>query len=216
MSSLIPQLEAAAQSIKAAFAAYESYDEGHSYPWENHLWRSKAFRRAHLDIIDARETSRLYMMHLTVFPHTNDPAPIFGFDLIAGPTKVTGAFHDLSPVAGGTNLDTWFQARAAQQQWSKERKLPEWAQQIFSPGMVAAGNIQDPEELARLIDFVLSNLLYYLDAIGRLGTNDYTAQQNHYCHWQKQNPHTPRVMSALGFKAEVVHEFIQNCLFPEL
>lgn len=216
MGLLIPQLEAAAERIKGAMGSYESYDEGHNYPWVNHLWRSNTFRRAHLDIIDARDTSRLYMMHLTVFPHTNDPAPVFGFDLIAGPNKVTGAFHDLSPIAGNTGLDEWFKDRAAQQQWSKERKLPEWAQQIFSSSMVAAGNIQDPDELARLIDFVLSNLMYYLDALGKADFNDYTAQQNHYCHWQKQNPHTPRVMSALGFEPEVVHDFIQKCLFPEI
>lgn len=216
MSLLIPQLEAAAERIKTALSSNESYDEGHAYPWDNHLWRGKTFRRAHLDIIDARDTNRLYMMHLTVFPHVNDPSPIFGFDLIAGPTKVTGAFHDLSPVADGTSLDTWFAARAAQQQWSKERKLPKWAQQIFSSGMVAAGNIQDPDELARLIDFVLSNLMYYLDALGKTEVADYTERQNHYCHWQKQNPHTPRVMAALGFEPEVVHDFIQKCLFPEL
>jgi hypothetical protein len=215
MSSLIPQLEAAAERIKAALAEYESYDEGHNYPWVNHLWRSSTFRRAHLDIVDARDTSRLYMMHLCIFPHTNDPSPIFGFDLIAGPTKVTGAFHDFSTVER-TDLDDWFADRAASQQWSKERQLPEWARQIFSGNMVAAGNIQDPEELERLINFVLGNLSHYLGSIGKTTSTDYTTQQNRYCYWQKQNPHTPRVMAALGFEPEVVHDFIQKCLFPEL
>jgi hypothetical protein len=215
MSLLIPQLEAAAERIKAALAEYESYDEGHDYPWVNHLWRSSTFRRAHLDIVDARETSKLYMMHLCIFPHTNDPSPIFGFDLIAGPTKVTGAFHDFSTVEP-TDLDNWFADRAASQQWSKERQLPEWARQIFSGNMVAAGNIQDPEELERLINFVLENLSHYLGSIGKATSTDYTTQQNRYCHWQKQNPHTPRVMAALGFEPEVVHDFIHKCLFPEL
>jgi hypothetical protein len=215
MSSLIPQLEAAAERIKAALAEYETYDEGHNYPWVNHLWRSSTFRRAHLDIVDARDTSRLYMMHLCIFPHTNDPSPIFGFDLIAGPTKVTGAFHDFSTVVP-TALDKWFESRAVSQQWSKERQLPEWARQIFSGNMVAAGNIQDPEELERLVNFVIANLSYYLGSIGKATSTDYTTQQNRYCHWQKQNPHTPRVMAALGFEPEVVHDFIQKCLFPEL
>jgi len=156
------------------------------------------------------------MMHLCIFPHVNDPSPIFGFDLIAGPSKVTGAFHDFSPTAGGTNLDTWFKDRAATQRWSKERKLPEWAQQIFSPSMVAAGNIQDPEELATLITFAGDNLAHYLSEVGKKTVSDYTSNQNHYCHWQKQNPHTPRVMAALGFEQEVVHAFIQKCLFPEV
>lgn len=216
MPTIFEQLEHAHDTLLSRLRQYEAYDEGHRFSWPNYVFRSSTFRRAHLDIIDARDTNRLYMMHLTVFPHVNDPSPIFGFDLIAGPTKVTGAFHDLSPVADGTSLDTWFAARAAQQQWSKERQLPEWARQIFSPSMVAAGNIQDPDELARLINFVLSNLMYYLDSIGKTGLNDYTERQNHYCHWQKQNPHTPRVMAALGFEPEVVHDFIHKCLFPEL
>lgn len=215
MSLLIPQLEAAAERVKATLEAYETYDEGHNYPWVNHLWRSSTFRRAHLDIVDARDTSRLYMMHLCIFPHTNDPSPIFGFDLIAGPTKVTGAFHDFSTVER-TELDGWFAERASAQQWSKERQLPDWARRIFSGNMVAAGNIQDPDELERLINFVLENLKYYLAAIGKVGAADYTTQQNRYCHWQKQNPHTPRVMAALGFEPEVVHDFIHKCLFPEL
>ena len=59
MSLLLPQLEDAAERIKAIFGSFESYDEGHNYPWVNYLWRSKLFRRAHLDIIDARDTSRL-------------------------------------------------------------------------------------------------------------------------------------------------------------
>lgn len=208
-------LEDAVQRIKGTLDAYESYDEGYNYPWVNHLWRSSTFRRAHLDVIDARDTCKLYMLHLTVFPHTNDPSPIFGFDLIAGPTKVTGAFHDFSTVVP-TALDKWFAERASEQQWSKERQLPEWARRIFSGKMVAAGNIQDPQELKRLIDFVIENLAHYLASIGKMETTDYTTQQNHYCHWQKQNPHTPRVMAALGFEPEVVHDFIQKCLFPEL
>lgn len=208
-------LEDAVQRIKSTLDDYESYDEGHNYPWVNHLWRSSTFRRAHLDVIDARSTCKLFMLHLTVFPHTNDPSPIFGFDLIAGPTKVTGAFHDFSTIER-TGLDDWFVERASAQQWSKERQLPEWARQIFSGKMVAAGNIQDPEELQRLIDFVIENLGHYLSAIGKASASDYTTQQNRYCHWQKQNPHTPRVMASLGFEPEVVRDFIERCLFPEL
>ena len=216
MSSLINQLEEFACSLKATMSVFEAYDEGHDYPWVNHLWRGPSVRRAHLDIVDARETSKLYMMHLCIFPHVNDPSPVFGFDLIAGPTKVTGAFHDFSPVAGNTALDKYFADRSATKHWSKERRLPEWAQQIFSPGMVAAGNIQDPDELSDLLGFAVDNLAHYLSEVGKTGVEDYTRAQNHYCHWQKQNPHTPRVMAALGFEPEVVRDFIQKCLFPEV
>lgn len=215
-SPILSQLEDFASWLIGRLNKYEAYDEGHNFPWTNHLWRSPTFRRAHLDIVDARATSKLYMMHLCIFPHTNDPSPVFGFDLIAGPNKVTGAFHDFSPIQGGTPLDIWFADQTAVLEWSKERPLPPWAKEIFSPSMIAAGNIQDPEELSVLIDTAKANLLHYLRCIGTRGIEDFSPQQNKYCYNQKQNPHTPRVMSSLGFEPEVVHDFIQKCLFPEV
>lgn len=216
MSLLLTQLEDTAQWIVTQFAPHEEYDEGHDYHWQNKLWRGETFRRAHLDIVDARESRKLYMMHLTVFPNTSDPSPIFGFDVIAGPNKVTGLFHDYSPVSGDTALDRWFSCRVSRTEWSKQRELPDWARAIFSKHMVAAGNIQDPEELSRLLGLVRDSLRVYLAGVGLSGDTDFTAQQNHYCANQKRNPHTPRVMEALGFEPEVVHEFIHSCLFPEV
>lgn len=215
-SPIITQLEDFSMWLMGHLNKHEFYDEGHQFPWENYLWRGEHFRRAHLDIVDARESKKLYMMHLCIFPHTNDPSPIFGFDIIAGPAKVTGAFHDFSPVKGGTPLDEWFAAQTEGLVWSKERTLPPWAKEIFSPSMIAAGNIQDPEELQSLLDTVKFNVLHYLRHIGRAPQQDFSPQQNKYCYNQKQNPHTPRVMSSLGFEPEVVHDFIQKCLFPEI
>ena len=216
MPTIFQQLEDAASFFQSKLSQYEAVDEGHSYSWPNFVYKSNSFRRAHLDIVDARESKKLYMMHLCIFPHVNDPSPIFGFDIIAGPNKVTGAFHDLSPVAGDTPLDTWFAKRTAQQHWSKNRELPEWARNIFSPNIVAAGNIQEEEELTRLLTFAFENLLFYIEGLGGLGLTDYTERQNYYCQNQKQNPHTPRVMSALGLDEAEVAEFIHDCLFPEI
>lgn len=216
MSLLLSQLKETAEWITDQFAGYDEYSEGHEFPWQNRLWRGRTFRRAHLDIVDARDTHKLYMMHLTVFPHVNDPSPIFGFDIIAGPNKVTGLFHDFSPIAGDTPLDAWFRASVHGVQWSKQRDLPPWAAAIFNPHMVAAGNVQDADELAALLKLVKANLHQYLTCVGGHTPVNYTAQQNRYCANQKQNPHTPRVMEALGFESEVVREFIHTCLFPEI
>jgi len=35
-------------------------------------------------------------------------------------------------------------------EWNKNRKLPPWAERIFSRHMVAAGNVQDEQELKQL------------------------------------------------------------------
>ena len=82
--------------------------------------------------------------------------------------------------------------------------------------MVAAGNIKDSQELATVIELVVENLDYYLNNIGESTANDYTDAHNWYCSNQKQNPHTPRVMEALGLNAEKVKLFIRECLFPEI
>jgi len=196
-----------------------SVDEGHTFNWPNYVYTSDKFRRAHLDIVDARDTKKLYMMHLCIFPHYDDPSPIFGLDLIAGPNKITGAFHDFS-MNNEHFMSKWFQNRVKDFEWSKERQLPDWAKNIFSPSMVAAGNIQDEKELDTFISLVNETMNYYLENVGTthvpISYHSYIKeQQNYYCHNQKQNPHTPRVMESLGLDVDTVKMFIQDCLFPE-
>jgi hypothetical protein len=202
-------------------------DETHPFDWENKIYSSAYIRRAHLDIIDVRETKKLYMMHLCVFPRTWDPAPIYGFDLIAGPNKVTGAFHDFSP-SGDPNhpMSQWFGDEVKKHSWSKVRELPDWAKNIFSDNMVAAGNIKTEFELDEVLDLSKRSLEYYMKGLYKykvLGTYEsklkgpnYTDQQNKYCKNQKRNPHTPRVMASLGFDEVTIKNFIENCLFPEI
>jgi phycocyanobilin:ferredoxin oxidoreductase len=194
-------------------------DEGHSFDWPNYVYTSDKFRRAHLDIVDARDTKKLYMMHLCIFPHYKDPSPIFGLDLIAGPNKITGAFHDFS-MNDSHEMSKWFQNRVKDFEWSKPRQLPDWAKNIFSPSMVAAGNIQDEKELDTFIALVDETMNYYLGNVGTTYVpisyhSHIKEQQNYYCQNQKQNPHTPRVMESLGLDVDTVKMFIQDCLFPE-
>ena len=189
-------------------------DEDHGFDWPNHVFHSSKFRRAHLDVVDARESKRLYMMHLCIFPHVDDGSPIYGFDIIAGPNKVTGAFHDFSPVTDCYMLD-WFADRVRDLEWSKPRELPEWARNIFSKSMVTAGNINTPEELDRVLDLAKDTLDYYLENVG--GTSFYSSEkQDYYCKNQRKNPHTPRVMRSLGFNESTVERFIAECLFPSV
>jgi len=215
MPTTFAHLDALKDQIITRFSSYEPVDEGHRYPWLNCVWHADTFRRAHLDVVDVRDTKKLYMMHLTVFPHTTDGSPIFGFDLIAGPNKVTGAFHDFSPIDPNSPMLGWFSNRVKDLEWSKERSLPDWAREIFSSSMVAAGNISDQAELKTVLDLVDDTLNYHLNSIGAI-SGEYTDAQNRYCRNQKRNPHTPKVMMSLGFDEETVHDFIQTCLFPEL
>jgi len=187
--------------------------------WVNRVWTSEAYRRAHVDVVDAREKKGLWMMHCCVFPHTHNPAPIFGFDVIAGKNKITGCFYDFSPTADPNHpMCEWFAHEVSKMEWRKERALPDWAQRIFSKSMVAAGNVQDEHELDQIIAMARTGVDHYLATVGE--TNNTVAntseQQNFYAQNQKMNPHTPKVMTSLGLNEEDVRVFIQECLFPEL
>lgn len=218
MSIIFDKLERFSRKLNGILhLAGEEIFEGHNFGWPNYVYTSPNFRRAHLDIIDARETKKLYMMHLCIFPHFDDSSPIFGLDLISGPTKVTGAFHDFSPTIEGHHLSKKFENKVKEYGWNKERELPDWAKMIFSPNMVAVGNIKEVEELDKFIELTMHTLHEYLAFVGSTEKIINTkTQQNFYCQQQKKNPHTPKVMESLGIEPEVVQNFIQNCLFPEI
>ena len=187
--------------------------------WVNKVWTSDRFRRAHIDVVDARESKGLWMMHCCVFPHTHNPAPIFGFDVIAGKNKITGCFYDYSPAGDPEHpLLDWFADEAQKLEWVKTRKLPDWAERIFSVNMVAAANVSDEAELAQILEMARQGITTYLEAVADTNNTalDTTTSQNYYCENQKQNPHTPRTMTALGLNESDVNEFIKVCLFPEI
>jgi hypothetical protein len=216
MPTIFSQLEKTTTLIQNKLCLYTPVEESYSFSWPNFVYTSPKFRRAHLDIVDARETKKLYMMHLCIFPHIYDPSPIYGFDLIAGPSKVTGAFHDFSPCTEQHPLLDWFETRVKPYEWSRKRQLPDWAQEIFSSNMVAAGNIQSEQELSAILNLALESLDYYLENVGSFSDVDYTEAQNKYCRNQKRNPHTPKVMASLGLDPQEVSVFVDKCLFPEI
>jgi phycocyanobilin:ferredoxin oxidoreductase len=187
--------------------------------WVNRVWTSDRYRRAHVDVVDARESKGLWMMHCCVFPHTHNPAPIFGFDVIAGKNKITGCFIDYSPAGDRDHpMIEYFAEEVGQYDWNKPRKLPEWAERIFSPYMIAAGNVSDETELEQIASLAEILVNHYTECVGETNnTSESTKdQQNYYAQNQKQNPHTPKVMVSLGLSEEDVQMFIQDCLFPEL
>lgn len=187
--------------------------------WVNRVWQSDRYRRAHVDVVDARESKGLWMMHCCIFPHLHNPAPIFGFDVIAGKNKITGCFYDYSPSEDREHpmLD-WFADEAQKLEWVKTRKLPDWAERIFSPSMVAAGNVSDPAELEQIIAMAKTGIDHYLSVVAEtnMTAGNVSYSQNYYCENQKQNPHTPKVMVSLGLSEQDVRTFIQDCLFPEI
>jgi len=186
-----------------------------NFLWQNYLWESGTYRRAHIEIVDATKTKKMWVMHMCIFPHYNCPDPIFGFDIVCGQNKITGAFHDFSYV-DESELYHWYQNKMSKINWTKPRELPEWARNIFSPKMLAAGNIQTQEELDQLLETVIDNLEHYLYNVGKTRTKqDYTEKHNYYCRNQKQNPHTPAMMVNFGVNEQLFKKFMDDVLFPE-
>jgi len=191
------------------------------YGWVNRTWKNKVVRRAHVDVVDVRESKKLWMMHVCLFPELDNGGPIYGFDIIAGQNKVTGAFHDFSPLLQKEHpLTKWFIDEVKDFKPSKERELPDWAKAIFSGGMIAAGNVKDIGELNQICDIALGNLHNYLARIGTYSgdssRDDVIEAQNYYCHHQQMNPHTPRVMQSLGLPENDIKLFCSDNLFPKI
>ena len=188
------------------------------YNWHSVVYTGPRFRRAHIHTIDRRESHKLYILHATIFPHYNDPSPIWGFDAVCGPNKITGAFHDFSNAGDSEHpMMDWFADEVVKYGWSKPRELPEWARNIFSKNMVAAGNIQTGDELDDLCALTLKTLKYYLSNVGNTQESgaDYHMAQNRYCHYQKQNPHVVRSMTSMGVEEPVIRRFINEIQYPE-
>lgn len=178
-------------------------------------YSSLKYRRAHISTI---ETDNLFLLHVTIFPHTNDPSPIYGFDIVCGPSRVSGAFHDFSLTGDPVDpLWLWFNAKVSTEEWKKPRELPEWGKNIFSSAMVAIGSVGD-EELDKFIQLGLSTLEFYLEKVGISQDIDYnfTNEQNRYCYYQKQNQRTPTSLIHLGFTPEEAKTYVETKLFPEL
>ena len=189
------------------------------YGWVNRTWKNKNIRRAHVDVVDVRHTKKLWMMHVCLFPELTNGGPIYGFDIIAGEKKVTGAFHDFSPLLKKEHpLTRWFLEETKWFKPSKERELPDWAKAIFSGGMIAAGNVTEEKELNQICTLAVSNLNSYIDKIGDFNgdsdRDDVIKAQNYYCEHQQKNPHTPRVMQSLGLPEDDIKVFCSDNLFP--
>ncbi len=195
-----------------------NYSSENNNGWQNYLFQSSSYRRAHVEIVDFRNQHKIYILHTTVFAHFNDPSPIFGFDAVCGPSKITGAFHDFSNGGDPSHfMMQWFSKETENYGWRKPRELPPWAKAIFSPSMIAAGNIQEGAELDDLCNIANKSLDYYLKNVGQTQDwpSDYHMAQNRYCHYQKQNPHVINSMVAMGIPQEEMIRFVNEVLFPE-
>jgi phycocyanobilin:ferredoxin oxidoreductase len=189
-----------------------------AFNWFNKVWKSDTYRRAHIQVLDVRESKKMWIMHITIFPKTDDASPIYGFDLMAGANKITGIFHDFS-ITGDKDhfMMKWFEETVKPLTWKKDRELPDWGKRIFSPFMIAAGNVSSDDELNKIIDVACKSMDYYLANVGKTVVNSsFIPEHNYYCKNQKENVYTKRFLMGCGYPEDMVNIYINRYLFPEL
>jgi phycocyanobilin:ferredoxin oxidoreductase len=182
--------------------------------WDNMLLRSDSFRRSHVETFDVAE--RLSVLHVCVLPYLDDPTPIFGFDMVAGPSRVTGIFLDLSPVTP-RSPDPRLRdivGPAALADFAMPRALPEWGD-IFSDDMLAVRPI-NLDEVSRAIclaeralDGVLEAPRFPVDP----APAEIAAGHASYSAAQRRNGHTLRMLTSFIGLAPARH-FVDEVLFP--
>jgi hypothetical protein len=178
--------------------------------WRNLIGQAPAFRRAHLEVLEV--PGRLLVLHCCIFPHLDDSSPIFGFDVVAGPARVTGVFLDLSPVLPDAPVPRLGPLTG----FAERRARPDWGD-IFSEDFLAI-RPADAAELTRatlVAGAACEAMLARL--VGGHGRGAPVAQvragQARYIAGQRRNPHTQRMLAGL-VGAGPAARFIEEALFP--
>lgn len=198
----------------------DAYTEDMHWPgWTDTFWHSDEVYKAHLKTIVPEDGKGLWLMHVNIFPEIGYELPILGFDIVAGPKKITGSFMDYSPLHGRPHPYHDFMERKVQGlTWNKQRELPTWAKEIFSENMIAVGNINTEEELEQFIEVTSELLDHYLDNLEEnafLSDRDTKPILNKYCINQKMNPHLHRSIEAMGISKADKNRYVDNILFEE-
>lgn len=227
MTPLWNRLNEFANSIQKKFDSNfiryqnEKYDNGPVFKgWTDLFWYSNSVGKCHLKIIQPSDMKSLWLMHINVFPKEGYEFPILGFDIVAGPKKITGSFMDYSPLGSDPHPYHDHMANAVRDlEWNKKRELPPWAKEIFSENMIAVGSVKEGDELeqfievtSELVDHYLANLKYN----SKFSGNDTKPVLNKYCSNQKLNPHLHRSILAMGISEEDKDYYVNNVLFEEI
>ncbi len=183
--------------------------------WLNDVFKGPEFRWAHVEFFSIPDY--IAVLHVCVFPTLRVQKPIFGFDVIAGSRKATGAFLDLSPTTSSANaiIEKWaVQADKDRASFEDHRVLPEWAATIFSPHALAI-RPSSTSEVDQILGLARASLMMTLDQAFETGAPTMmVAAQRVYVEGQRKNEHTFRMLAnCVG--PDLAREFIDGWLFPQ-
>ena len=206
----------------SSFVSYDNpkYTENMKFEgWTDTFWESETVGKCHLKTIQPKDAKSLWLMHINIFPKEGIELPILGFDIVAGPKKITGSFMDFSPLHGYEHpYNEYMEQAILGLEWIKPRELPDWAKEIFSGDMIAVGNIREGHELDQFISVTSQLVTYYLKNMEKCAyasNRDTLPILNKYCSNQKLNPHLHRSILAMGISEEDKESYVNNVLFEE-
>lgn len=177
------------------------------FGWSNFRFKSDIFRMAHVEIY---HDAKINVIHVTTFPHSWSPEPIFGFDLIMTNDEPIGGYLDFSPGMKTYPFDEGME-------WMERKKIPEWAT-VFSDRFVLI-KPTSKEELIKFSDWAVEKYKWYINEVLTLKeTGDYEKIieiQNNYCEIQSKNPRTYNVLKT-KIGEQSAKYFMENILFPKI
>jgi len=184
--------------------------------WHNAIFSGTHLRRAHVERFEIEH--HFSVLHVCIFPHIDDPSPIFGFDMIGGRAQATGAFLDFSPATLAPPAPSLTEAISATAlaSFTQKREKPAWGG-IFSDDFLAI-RPACMQEAEAAIGIAETALIYYL---GRVASDPPVRTQDGapaigqaaYVRAQRQNPHTARMLARYTNEQAARH-FIETVLFP--
>jgi len=174
------------------------------FDWSNNIYTNDKIRRGHVELY---KSDKMSVLHVTVFPHLNDAAPIYGLDIVSTPNTCLAAFFDLSPT-----VEDW--GRFTEFKFKVPHSVPEWAFNIFSPGAVAIKPV-DHDELYWLINIATGVYRKYYLALGTrsASVDSVKSSQNNYCAQQRKNDKTLIALTKMVGATEA-RRFMDDVLFP--
>jgi len=182
--------------------------------WRNEIFVGPEFRWAHVEYFSIR--SQIGVVHVCLLPALDRQAPIFGFDIICGGRKATGAFLDLSPTTADAAAisNSWaVQTGREMASFQEKRMLPDWATSVFSQHALAIRPVSSGE-VERVMNLAESSLAHWFSHEKRKGNaKAMVSAQQRYVAAQRRNEHTLRMLAGC-VGDDIAKEFVSDWLFP--
>ena len=179
------------------------------YPWRNEVWSSDKFRRAH---VEEFISPAICVLHVVIFPHMDDPAPIYGFDVVTGMKRPAGCYVDLSPSVH--DWKNWRELVSLPSDVPANKKLPDWST-IFSEDFIAIPP-RDEMHMEEMFDYGLRLLEVYLAKLKQQQVDSQLVYDAHkkYSTMQRSNEKTKQILTRM-IGADETEKFMRGVLFPD-